>query len=154
MNEIKKEGRYSRLYRQIEDLLKKSPDKQAAMATIASVLYNKIDYFFWCGFYRLDGKKLIVGPYQGPPACQTLEGKGVCLAAVERNSTVIVPDVHAFPGHIACDSRSRSEIVIPVKNSEGQIIGVLDVDSKDLESFTEIDQKHLEQIVVLLQNIP
>lgn len=154
MNEIKKEGRYSRLYKQIEDLLKKSPDKQAAMATIASVLYNKIDYFFWCGFYRLDGKKLIVGPYQGPTACQTLEGKGVCLASVEKNSTVIVPDVHAFPGHIACDSRSRSEIVIPVRNNEGQIIGVLDVDSKDLESFTEIDQKYLEQIVVLLRNIP
>ncbi len=154
MDERKKEGRYTRILKQIEELLRKSPDQQAAMATIASVLFNKMDYFFWCGFYRLDGSKLIVGPYQGPPACQVLEGRGVCLAAVEQNATVIVPDVHQFPGHIACDSRSRSEIVVPVKNIEGEIIGVLDVDSKDIESFTETDGRYLEKIVSLIQSIP
>lgn len=150
MEEKKKAGRYSRLLIQIEELLKKSPDEQAAMATIASVLYNKMEYFFWCGFYRLDGNKLIVGPYQGPPACQVLEGRGVCLSAVEKESTLIVPNVHEFPGHIACDSRSKSEIVIPIRNELGKITGVLDVDSKDFESFTEIDANFLEKIILLL----
>jgi GAF domain-containing protein len=150
MDEIKKEGRYSRLLVQIKDLLLKSPDEQAAMATIASVLYNKMDYFFWCGFYRLDGKRLIIGPYQGPTACQVLEGRGVCLASVEQKSTIVVPDVNKFPGHIACDSRAKSEIVIPIKNQKGEIVAVLDVDSKDYESFTETDAIHLEKITQLL----
>lgn len=150
MEDNKKNGRYERLFTQIEGLLQKSPDQQAAMATIASVLYNKMDYFFWCGFYRLDGNRLIVGPYQGPPACQVLEGKGVCLASVEKQETLVVPNVHLFPGHIACDSRSQSEIVVPVRNKEGEIIGVLDIDSKDLDSFNELDARHLEKIVNLL----
>ncbi len=150
MEEKKKSGRYQRLLVQITDLLKKSPDENAAMSTIASVLYNKMETFFWCGFYRLQGNALWVGPYQGPPACQVLEGRGVCITAVERNETIIVPDVNKFPGHIACDSRSKSEIVIPVRNSLGEIKGVLDVDSKDYESFTDVDAKYLEQIVALL----
>lgn len=151
MEENKKEGRYKRLIVQINDLLKKSPDDQAAMATIAAVLFNKMDYFFWCGFYRRQGERLIVGPYQGSVACQVLEGRGVCLAAVERKSIVLVPDVEKFEGHIACDSRSKSEIVIPVKNKSGEIIAVLDVDSKEYESFTEIDAKYLREIVTLLE---
>jgi GAF domain-containing protein len=150
MEEKKKEGRYQRLLQQISQLLEKSPDEQAAMATIASVLFNKMEYFFWCGFYRLDGNRLIVGPYQGPTACQVLAGGGVCLTSVKQQSTIIVPDVHKFPGHIACDSRSLSEIVIPVKNKIGEITGVLDVDSKELESFTEIDAIYLEKITALL----
>ncbi len=150
MDEKKKEGRYQRLLQQISQLLEKSPDEQAAMATIASVLYNKMEYFFWCGFYRLDGNRLIIGPYQGPTACQVLERGGVCLASVEQRTTVIVPDVHKFPGHIACDSRSKSEIVIPVKNKMEEITGVLDVDSKELGSFTEIDKIYLEKITSLL----
>ncbi len=150
MNDIKKEGRYQRLLVQIRELLTKSPDEQAAMATIAAVLFNKMEYFFWCGFYRLNGNRLVVGPYQGPPACQVLEGRGVCLAAVEQQQTILVPDVHKFPGHIACDSRSKSEIVIPVKDKSGKITGVLDIDSKDLDSFTAVDAKYLEEIVNLL----
>lgn len=150
MEDNKKNGRYERLYIQIEGLLQKSPDQQAAMATIAAVLFNKMDYYFWCGFYRLDGNRLIVGPYQGPPACQVLEGKGVCLASVEKQETLVVPNVHLFPGHIACDSRSQSEIVVPVRNKEGEIIGVLDIDSKDLDSFNDLDARHLEKIVNLL----
>lgn len=150
MEEKKKEGRYIRLLIQIEDLIKKSPDEQAAMATIASVLYNKMDYFFWCGFYRLEGNRLIVGPYQGPPACQVLEGRGVCIAAIEKKSTLVIPNVHEFPGHIACDSRSKSEIVVPIKNKSGIISGVLDVDSKEFESFTITDAIYLEKITELL----
>jgi len=150
MDKGKKEGRYQRLCRQIEDLLLKTPDTTAAMATISAVLFNKMEYFFWCGFYRLDDERLIVGPYQGPPACQILEGRGVCLAAVHQNKTIVVPDVHNFPGHIACDSRSLSEIVVPVRNASGQIVAVLDVDSKELSSFDETDALYLEKIVGLL----
>lgn len=150
MDDIKKEGRYNRLYTQISELLKKSPDQQAAMSTIASVLFNKMDYFFWCGFYRVDGSRLIVGPYQGPPACQVLQDTGVCIASVKEQKTIVVPDVHLFEGHIACDSRSRSEIVVPVRNEQGQIIAVLDVDSKDIASFNSVDASHLERIVKLL----
>ncbi|KAF0198440.1 MAG: hypothetical protein FD166_1493 [Bacteroidetes bacterium] len=150
MDKGKKEGRYLRLYAQIADLMVKSPDQTSKMATIAAILYNKMDYFFWCGFYRLDGSRLIVGPYQGPAACQILEGRGVCLASVEQKKTIIVPDVHSFPGHIACDSRSLSEIVVPVFDSTGKITAVLDVDSKEPASFDETDGFHLERIVGLL----
>lgn len=150
MDKGKKEGRYLRLCSQISDLLVKSPDQTAAMATITAILLNKIEYFFWCGFYRVDGKRLIVGPYQGPAACQVLEGRGVCLAAVEIQKTIIVPDVHQFPGHIACDSRSLSEIVVPVRDKTGNVIAVLDVDSKELNSFDETDARYLEKIVALL----
>lgn len=150
MDKGKKEGRYLRLYAQLADLLKKSPDQISKMATITAILSNKMDYFFWCGFYRVDGNQLIVGPYQGPVACQVLEGRGVCLASVEQQKTIVVPDVHNFPGHIACDSRSLSEIVVPVMDNSGKIIAVLDVDSKELSSFDETDAFHLEKIVKLL----
>jgi L-methionine (R)-S-oxide reductase len=150
MDKGKKEGRYLRLYAQIADLMVKSPDQISKMATIAAILYNKMDYFFWCGFYRFDGARLIVGPYQGPAACQILEGRGVCLAAVSQQKTIVVTDVHSFPGHIACDSRSLSEIVIPIFDSTGKITGVLDVDSRELASFDETDAFHLEKIVGLL----
>ncbi|MFH1120179.1 MAG: GAF domain-containing protein [Bacteroidota bacterium] len=150
MDKGKKEGRYLRLYAQIADLMVKSPDKVSGMATIAAILYNKMDYFFWCGFYRVEGARLIVGPYQGPAACQILEGRGVCIAAVEQQKTMVVPDVNRFPGHIACDTRSLSEIVIPVFDRKGKITAVLDVDSKELAAFDETDAFHLEKIVSLL----
>jgi GAF domain-containing protein len=152
MEKGKKEGRYLRLCAQIEDLLVKSPDQTARMSTIAAVLIHKMEYFFWCGFYRVDGQRLIVGPYQGPPACQILEGRGVCLAAVQQNQTIVVPDVHQFPGHIACDSRSLSEIVVPVRNTKGEVIAVLDVDSKEKNSFDETDAHYLEKIVALIKD--
>lgn len=150
MDKKKKEGRYLRLYNQIEGLLQKSPDQTAKMATISAILYNKMDYFFWCGFYRVEGNRLIVGPYQGPAACQVLEGRGVCLAAVEQQKPILVPDVHLYPGHIACDSRSLSEVVIPVKDKEGRVIGVLDVDSKELSSFDDTDVLYLQKIAGLI----
>lgn len=146
MDELKKEGRYQRIISQLEGLLTKTSDPVARMATITAVLSHKIDYFYWCGFYFVHDDKLIVGPYQGPVACQVLQGSGVCLAAVNADKSIVVPDVHKFPGHIACDSRSNSEIVVPVRNPDGAILAVLDVDSTSFGSFGESDRLHLEII--------
>lgn len=151
MEKQRKINRYKRLLTQIEDLLKKCNDGTARMATISAVLHHKIEYFFWCGFYRLVDGELIVGPYQGPVACQVLsKNKGVCWACVNEKKTVVVPDVHKFPGHIACDSRSKSEIVVPYKDSNGKVIGVLDIDSSEFNSFDETDAEYLEKIIALL----
>ena len=146
MDELKKESRYQRIISQLEGLLTKTSNPVARMATIAAVLSHKFDYFYWCGFYFVNGDKLIVGPYQGPVACQVLQGTGVCLAAVNSDKSIVVPDVHKFPGHIACDSRSNSEIVVPVRNPDGAIMAVLDVDSISLNSFGETDRLQLEII--------
>ena len=151
MDNQKKINRYKRLFTQIEDLLKKSNDETAHMATVSAVLYNKMEYFFWCGFYRLVNGELIVGAYQGPVACQTLaKNKGVCWAGINQGKTIVVPDVHLFPDHIACDTRSKSEIVVPYKDKKGKIIAVLDVDSSELNSFDEVDAEYLEKIVTLI----
>jgi len=151
MEDRKKAGRYERLYKQLHELLQKSQNTSARMATIIAVLHHKMDYFFWTGFYLLDDGKMTVNMYQGPVACQILEkDKGVCWAAFNQQKTLMVEDVHAFPGHIACDSRSNSEIVVPLKNKNGQIIGVLDVDSKDKASFSDVDARWLEKILDLI----
>lgn len=146
MDESKKAGRYLRIISQLENLLAKTDDVVARMATIAAVLSHKFDYFFWCGFYFVKDEKLIVGPYQGPLACQVLQDSGVCLSVVRQNQSILVPDVHKFPGHIACDSRSNSEIVIPVRDKSGNILAVLDIDSAEFNSFDETDQQYLEII--------
>ena len=110
-----------------------------------------MDDFFWTGFYLLQDGKLLVGPYQGPVACMELQkDTGVCWAGINTKKTICVPDVEKFPGHIACDSRSRSEIVIVLNNESGQIIGVLDVDSTKLSIFDDIDSLWLEKIVSLI----
>ena len=151
MEQIKKEKRYGRLYEQIRGLLEDKDFSIAGMATIVAVLHHKMDYFFWTGFYLLEDGELIVGPYQGPVACILLEkDQGVCWAGVNKGETVVVSDVHQFPGHIACDSRSNSEIVVPLKAADGSVYGVLDVDSSELASFDEIDAKWLEKILNLL----
>ncbi len=151
MNKDQKQSRYERIHAQLAALLQKTADPQARMATIAALLYHKFDYFFWCGFYRLVAGDLTVGPYQGPLACQVLaREKGVCWAAVTRGETVIVTDVRAFPGHIACDSRSLSEIVVPVRDGKGAIVAVLDVDSDKLGQFDADDAEGLQAIVELL----
>ena len=151
MDKHKKKGRYERILLQLEALLEKDNGIIARMATINAVLHHKFEYFFWTGFYILKEGELIVGPYQGPVACQVLaKNTGVCWAAVNESQSVIVPDVEKFQGHIACDSRSNSEITVPVKNKEGKIIAVMDVDSSTLDSFDETDQKYLEQIVKLI----
>ena len=151
MENKKKEGRYSRIYKQLEELLPKTEDSLARMATICAVLHHKMDYYFWTGFYIYKSGKLIVGPYQGPVACQELEkDKGVCWAALNNNAPVVVPDVHAFPDHISCDSRSKSEITLPVYNHKREIEAVFDVDSDHFGSFDEVDRLALSEIMELI----
>ena len=148
----RKLSKYERLYSQLEKLLKNSDNLLAQLATINAVLYHKVQEFFWIGFYLLNNDRLIVGPYQGPVACQELrKDTGVCWKGINTKSTVIVPDVNLFPGHISCDSRSRSEIVIPLKDKTGQIIGVLDVDSKSIDTFDDTDARSLEKILTLIK---
>lgn len=148
---MNKSARYQRLHEQISNLLTKSGDVTARMATICAVLHHKMPQFFWTGFYLLRDGRLTVSVYQGPVACMELEkDKGVCWAGINSGRAVIVPDVHQFPGHIACDSRSRSEIVIPVRNLEGTIIGVLDIDSTSVDSFDDLDAMWLDKIVSLI----
>lgn len=122
----------------------------AKMATIVAVLKNTFPYYLWCGFYFAEENNMIVGPYQGNLACPNITYDGVCGAGAKRKDTVIVPDVTKFPGHIFCDTSSKSEIVIPVMDSEGRLVGVLDVDSHVLDAFDEIDKKYLELIIPML----
>jgi GAF domain-containing protein len=151
METSKKHARYRRLYTQLEELMHKSADEDARMSTIVAVLHQKMEYFFWTGFYFLKSGELTVKNYQGPLACQVLQKHtGVCWASVDQQKTVVVPDVNQFPGHIACDSRSKSEIAVPVRTREGKIAGVLDVDSKTLNSFDATDAEWLEKIVNLI----
>lgn len=151
MNDKKKEGRYGRIQVQLEELLKKTGDPLARMASVCAVLHHKMEYYFWTGFYLNKEDKLIVGPYQGPVACQELEkDKGVCWAAYHGKAPLVVPDVHAYPGHIACDSRSNSEITLPVFDREGNIKAIFDVDSDRLDAFNEVDQAALEKILNLI----
>lgn len=149
--ENKKSARYDRLQKQLSDLFLKNNDLLARMATLNALLYHKMDGFFWVGFYLLREGHLVVGPYQGPLACLELaKDKGVCWAGINSNQSIVVPDVHAYPGHIACDSRSKSEIVVPVRNSEGKVIGVLDIDSTQPANFNDSDALHLEKLVTML----
>ncbi|MDP4207977.1 MAG: GAF domain-containing protein [Bacteroidota bacterium] len=151
MDENKKQGRYSRIYRQLEELVPKSDNPISRMATVIAVLHHKMECFFWIGFYLLNDGRLLVGPYQGPVACQELaKDKGVCWAAINQKEAIVVPDVHQFPGHIACDSRSKSEVVVPLYDTTGNLIGVLDIDSKDYNSFDEVDAKELARILKLI----
>lgn len=147
----KKAARYQRIYEQLLGILQKSEDPWARMATINALLYHKMQGFFWVGFYLVKGEKLIVGPYQGPVACLELpQGKGVCRASINSGKSLVIPDVHDFPGHIACDSRSKSEIVIPVRNDRGIITSVLDIDSDRIGNFDDTDREQLEKIVALI----
>lgn len=149
--QTKKSKRYERLYDQIKNLLTAETGIISKMATISAVLHHKIDYFFWTGFYLLENENLTVGPYQGPLACQILpKNKGVCWKAINTASTIIVRDVNTFPDHIACDSRSKSEIALPVFDNNNIIIGVFDVDSKEIKSFDETDKIMLEKILGLI----
>ena len=142
-----------RIFNQLSELLSQTDDPVAKMATIAALLHHKMNGFFWTGFYVLRNGELIVGPYQGPLACQQLEkNKGVCWTGIQEKKPVIVLDVSKFPGHIACDSRSNSELVIPVFNTEGSIMAVMDIDSKLLNHFDETDASQLERIVDLIYN--
>jgi L-methionine (R)-S-oxide reductase len=151
MVDPKRPAAYERLYAQLEPLIReKSPTLIAGMATIAALLHAKLRHHSWTGFYFMAAAdELHVGPYQGPVACQVLKGRGVCLASAVKKAAVVVPDVEAFPGHIACDSRSRSEIVLPLLK-DGKAIAVLDIDSERLGAFDDDDIQPLEKILGLL----
>lgn len=144
-----KEEKYKELLPQVRAVVETETDPIANMANVASMLHETFG-FWWTGFYRVLDGVLVLGPFQGPLACTRIKkGKGVCGTAWERGATVIVPDVDAFPGHIACSSLSRSEIVVPIKRN-GEVIAVLDIDSKDLATFDEVDKKYLEDVVSVL----
>lgn len=154
MATISRLGAYDRLYEQLRPMIEeKSPDLVAGMATMVALLHAKLRHHFWTGFYFVAGEdELHVGPYQGAVACQILKGRGVCLEAVRRKAAVVVPDVEAFPGHIACDSRSKSELVIPLFKN-GVVRAVLDIDSEKLAQFDNDDVAPLSKIVQLLERL-
>ena len=146
-----KRRRYERITTQLAERFADTPDPIARMATAAALLHHKMAGLLWTGFYLLRDGDLVVGPYQGPLACLVLaRHSGVCWAGIDRGETVVVPDVHAFPGHIACDSRSNSEVVVPLRNAAGTIVGVLDVDSTRHAHFDEVDAECLERIVAMI----
>lgn len=143
--------RYDRLFEQIQKLIEDKPNAISRMATISAVLHHKMQGFFWTGFYLLDEGELMVGPYQGPLACLKLrKDTGVCWASVNAAQSMVVPDVHQFPGHIACSSLTNSEIVVPVFDGEARLVAVLDVDSREFEHFNHDDRVGLEKIVSLI----
>ena len=147
---MEKVEKYRQLERQLAALLEGEKDTVAKMANMAAVLHESFG-FWWTGFYRVAGDELILGPFQGPVACMHIPfGRGVCGTAWKRNESVVVPDVEAFPGHIACSSASRSEIVVPVFGGDGKVTAVLDIDSDRLATFDEEDRIGLERIVGLL----
>ena len=138
--------KYQELYKQVEAVLSGETDLIANMSN-ASALIHETFGFWWTGFYLVKGDQLVLGPFQGPVACTRIRfGKGVCGAAWERKETIVVPDVHKFPGHIACSSLSCSEIVVPMFD-DGEVYAVLDIDSKDYSTFDDLDKEWLEKIV-------
>lgn len=151
---VGKASRYREAAEGIAAVIAGEPDRTARMATVTALLAAAFPYFFWTGFYIVDpsksgeGGELVVGPYQGTLGCLRIPfGKGVCGTAAATLRTQIVPDVHAFPGHIACDSRSNSEIVVPVLDEAGRLIAVFDVDSTDFAAFDATDAEWLERIL-------
>lgn len=147
-----KSGRYQRICKQIEDLIGATISPWSRMSTIVALLHHKMPAYYWTGFYYLDeNNNLVVGPYQGPVAClKLMKDTGVCWAGINSGESIVVKDVEQFPGHIACSSLSKSEIVVPVCNRSGRVVAVLDVDSKDLSAFDETDRLELEKIVELV----
>lgn len=143
-----KEEKYEVLYRQIEALMEGESDMIANMANVAAMIHSTF-HFWWTGFYRVVGEELVLSPFQGDLACSRIKyGRGVCGTAWKSQTTQVVPDVELFPGHIACSSLSRSEIVVPVWRG-GEIVAVLDIDSEHLATFDEVDRIWLEKIVKL-----
>ena len=144
-----KHERYEALLPQIEAVVEDEPDLIANMANVAAMLHETFG-FWWTGFYRVEGQELVLGPFQGPMACTRIKkGRGVCGTAWAEAQTQVVPDVDQFPGHIACSSASRSEIVVPIFK-EGEVIAVLDIDSAQLGTFDQTDRHYLEQVVEML----
>ena len=149
---MSKEEKYKLLVKQIKALVEGETDTVAVMSTVAAEIHGTMG-FWWTGFYRVQGNELVIGPFQGPTACLHIPfGRGVCGTAWEKAQTIIVPDVEEFPGHIACSSESRSEIVVPVfsHDDEKKVIAVLDIDSRELATFDDTDRLYLEEICRML----
>ncbi len=148
---VGKAERYAELAAEVAAVLDGEPDRTARMATVASMLANSFDSYFWTGFYVVDpakGDELVVGPYQGTLGCLRIAfGRGVCGTAAATGETQLVEDVHAFPGHIACDGRSQSELVVPVFDPSGRLIAVFDIDSDQPAAFDAIDAEGVERIL-------
>ena len=151
---MEKEQIYRQTTSQIKSLIDGVDNKVGALANVAAALKETFSYYFWVGFYIVKGEVLELGPFQGPVACYTIKkGKGVCGTAWEERRTIVVPDVEKFPGHIACSSKSRSEIVVPVfKGSD--VAAVIDVDSANLNAFDDKDKEGLEKIAEIIRNLP
>ena len=145
--------KYQLLTEQIRALIEGETDRVAMMANVCAAIHEAMG-FWWTGFYRVLNGELVLGPFQGPVACMHIGfGKGVCGTAWKDGRTIIVPDVEQFPGHIACSSLSRSEIVVPVFSKDGAVVAVLDIDSKELSTFDETDQTYLEEICKMFSHL-
>jgi GAF domain-containing protein len=150
-DDMKKDEKYRLLTEQIKALIEGETDSVAVMANVCAAIHETMGSF-WTGFYRVMGGELVLGPFQGPVACMHIPfGRGVCGSAWEQKKTLVVPDVEQFPGHIACSSLSRSEIVVPVFSQANEVIAVLDIDSKELATFDETDRQYLEGICKLIK---
>ena len=151
MDQERKRAIYDEAIRELQIRFRESRLPTARMATAAAVLHSKLKHFFWTGFFLLVDGQLTVGPYQGAPACIVLTPhQGVCWAGIDRGIPIVVSDVHKFEGHIACDGRANSEIVVPFRDPAGAIIGVLDVDSADFDAFDEVDEKKLQEVLAMV----
>ena len=145
-----KAQKYQMLVSQIASLIEGEDDQIAMMSNVAAAIHQEMK-FWWTGFYRVVGDELLLGPFQGPVACMHIPfGRGVCGTAWQHQQTVVVPDVDQFPGHIACSSQSRSEIVVPVFSPDGKVTAVLDIDSENLATFDDVDRQYLEQICQMI----
>ena len=144
---------YGLLGKQLQELILEEPRYVPLLSNTSALLFMSMDRLNWAGFYLMqDEGRLVLGPFQGKTACIHIPvGKGVCGTAVQENRSILVKNVHEFPGHIACDSASLSEIVVPIRDSEGKVLGVLDIDSPEEARFTEEDREGLEQLVRILE---
>ena len=149
MNAAGKQEAYATALAQAKSLVEGVSNHVGALANLCALLKETFPHYFWVGFYLVDGDNLCLGPFQGPVACYTIgKGRGVCGTAWQRARTLVVPDVERFPGHIACSSRSRSEIVVPVFK-DGEVAAVIDVDSESLAAFDSVDQEGLERLAII-----
>lgn len=149
--DMTKETQYSELLEEIRSVIQDEKDTIACMANVAALIHERFG-FWWTGFYRVIDNELVLGPFQGPVACTRIrKGRGVCGTSWNERRTIVVPNVHEFPGHIACSSLSNSEIVVPVFDESHNVTGVLDIDSREFSTFDETDAKWLENICALIK---
>lgn len=150
---IEKKQLYAELIPQVRSLINGIDNHVGALANVTALLHDTLPYFYWVGFYIVRNGQLVLGPFQGPVACYSIsKGKGVCGTAWEKAETIVVPDVEQFPGHIACSSKSRSEIVVPIKK-DGEVVAVLDVDSTEMNTFSDEDKEGLEKVAEIISEL-